>query len=105
MVVADNLESPDYQGVLLRAGGEPHLRRDGAHYDRLCCRSALQARASGQRSKSPCRWRRAGIIAKLRNRRFFSLAKLNAAIAELVTPPTHRVTGTWARAGKRLFDE
>ena len=45
------------------------------------------------------------IIAKLRNRRFFSLAKLNEAIAELVTALNNRVTRHLGASRQRLFDE
>jgi transposase len=45
------------------------------------------------------------IIAKLRNRRFFSLAELNAAILELVTQLNARVTRHLGASRRALFDE
>ena len=50
-----------HQGLLLRAGGEPQLRRDGGplrHGDRSG--AALQAARQGQGRGRPCSWRRAG---------------------------------------------
>ena len=45
------------------------------------------------------------IIAKLRNRRFFSLGELNAAIAELVTALNNRVTRHLGASRRALFDD
>jgi len=45
------------------------------------------------------------IIAKLRNRRFFSLSELNAAIAELVTALNNRVTRHLGASRRALFDD
>ena len=45
------------------------------------------------------------IIAKLRNRRFFSLAELNAAIRELVTALNDRVTRHLGASRRALFEE
>ena len=45
------------------------------------------------------------IIAKLRNRRFFSLAEINAAIRELVTQLNDRVTRHLGTSRRALFDE
>jgi transposase len=45
------------------------------------------------------------IIAKLRNRCFFSLGELNAAIAELVTALNNRVTRHLGASRRALFDD
>jgi transposase len=45
------------------------------------------------------------IIAKLRNRRFFSLAELNAAIAELVAQLNERVSRHLGASRRALFEE
>jgi hypothetical protein len=45
------------------------------------------------------------IIAKLRNRRFFSLFELNAAIRELVTALNDRVTRHLGASRRMLFEE
>jgi transposase len=45
------------------------------------------------------------IIAKLSNRRFFSLFELNAAIRELVTALNDRVTRHLGASRKALFEE
>jgi transposase len=45
------------------------------------------------------------IIAKLRNRRFFSLAELNAAIAELLVHLNNRVSRHLGASRRSLFEE
>ena len=45
------------------------------------------------------------IAAKLRNRRFFSLSELNAAIADLVTQLNARVTRHLGQSRRALFDQ
>ena len=45
------------------------------------------------------------IVAKLRNRRFFSLTELNAAIRELTTQLNARVTRHLGTSRRALFDE
>src|SRR3974377_2546863 len=45
------------------------------------------------------------VIAKLRNRRFFSLAELNVAIRELVTQLNDRVTRHLGTSRRALFEE
>ena len=106
MVVSDNLKSGHHQGVLLRAGGQPHLRRDGGalrHGDPAG--AALRSRATRPRSRSRAageRW----ILAKLRNRQFFSLAELNDAIAETAsTALNDRVTRHLGASRRALFEE
>jgi transposase len=105
MVVSDNLKS----GITKACFYEPAVNRTyaemAAHYDT----AVLPARPYKPRDKAKVevavqvatRW----IIAKLRNRRFFSLAKLNAAIAELVTALNNRVTRHLGASRQRLFDE
>ena len=98
--VSRQLEVGHRQGVLLRAGGQPHLCGDGGplrHGDRAG--APLQAARQGQ-EPAPAkagvevavlvatRW----IIAKLRKRTFFSLAELNAAVAVEVAALNARVT-------------
>jgi transposase len=105
MVVSDNLKS----GITKACFYEPAVNRTyaemAAHYDT----AVLPARPYKPRDKAKVevavqvatRW----IIAKLRNRRFFSLAKLNEAIAELVTALNNRVTRHLGASRQGLFDE
>ena len=49
MVVSDNLQVGHHQGLLLRAGGQPHLRRDGGPLRHgHCAGAAVQAARQGQ---------------------------------------------------------
>jgi transposase len=105
MVVSDNLKS----GVTKACFYEPAINRTyaemAAHYDT----AVVPARPYKPRDKAKVevavqvatRW----IIAKLRNRRFFSLAELNEAIAELVTALNNRVTRHLGASRQGLFDE
>jgi transposase len=76
-----------------------------AHYDT----AVVPARPRKPRDKAKVkvavqvatRW----IIAKLRNRRFFSLDEINAAIRELVAQLNDRVTRHLGRSRRSLFDE
>ena len=80
-MVADNLNRHD-QSLLLRAAVNRAYAEMAAHYDT----AIVPARPSKPRDKAKVevavlvatRW----IIAKLRNRRFFSLSELNAAIRD-----------------------
>jgi transposase len=45
------------------------------------------------------------ILARLRNRRFFALADLNAAIRDLLTDLNARPLRGWGRSRRQLFDE
>jgi transposase len=104
MVVSDNLKS----GVSKACFYEPAVNRTYAematHYDT----AVLPARPYKPRDKAKVevavqvatRW----IIAKLRNRRFFSLAELNEAIAELVTALNNRVTRHLGASRRQLFE-
>ncbi len=105
MVVSDNLKS----GITKACFYEPAVNRTyaemAAHYDT----AVVPARPYKPRDKAKVevavqvatRW----IVAKLRNRRFFSLAKLNEAIAELVTALNNRVTRHLGASRQGLFDE
>ena len=105
MVVSDNLKS----GITKACFYEPAVNRTyaemAAHYDT----AVVPARPYKPRDKAKVevavqvatRW----IIAKLRNRSFFSLAKLNEAIAELVTALNNRVTRHLGASRQGLFDE
>ena len=105
MVVSDNLKS----GITKACFYEPTVNRTyaemAAHYDT----AVVPARPYKPRNKAKVevavqvatRW----IIAKLRNRRFFSLAKLNEAIAELVTALNNRVTRHLGASRQGLFEE
>ena len=105
MVVSDNLKS----GITKACFYEPAVNRTyaemAAHYDT----AVVPARPNKPRDKVKVevavqvatRW----IIAKLRNRRFFSLGELNAAIAELVTALNNRVTQHLGASRRALFDD
>ena len=105
MVVSDNLKS----GITKACFYEPAVNRTyaemAAHYDT----AVVPARPYKPRDKAKVevavqvatRW----IIAKLRNRRFFSLGELNAAIAELVTALNNRVTRHLGASRRALFDD
>jgi transposase len=105
MVVSDNLKS----GITKACFYEPAVNRTyaemAAHYDT----AVVPARPNKPRDKAKVevavqvatRW----IIAKLRNRRFFSLGELNAAIAELVTALNNRVTRHLGASRRALFDD
>ena len=105
MVVSDNLKS----GITKACFYEPAVNRTyaemAAHYDT----AIVPARPYKARDKAKVevavqvatRW----IIAKLRNRHFFSFAELNAAIAELVTQLNNRVTRHLGASRRALFEE
>ena len=105
MGVSDNLKS----GITKACFYEPAVNRTyaemAAHYDT----AVVPARPNKPRDKAKVevavqvatRW----IIAKLRNRRFFSLGELNAAIAELVTALNNRVTRHLGASRRALFDD
>jgi len=104
-IVCDNLRS----GITKACFYEPAVNRTyaemAAHYDT----AIVPARPRKPRDKAKVevavqvatRW----IIAKLRNRRFFSLAEINAAIAELVAQLNGRVTRHMGTSRRALFDE
>ena len=103
--VSDNLRS----GVSKACFYEPVVNRTysemAAHYGT----AIVPARPGKPRDKAKVevavqvatRW----IVAKLRNRRFFSLSELNAAIRELTTQLNARVTRHLGTSRRALFDE
>jgi transposase len=105
MVVSDNLRS----GVTKACFYEPAVNRSyaemAAHYDT----AIVPARPYKPRDKAKVevavqiatRW----ITAKLRNRSFFSLPELNAAIAELVTQINNRLSRHLGASRRALFEE
>ena len=105
MVVSDNLRS----GITKACFYEPAVNRTyaemAAHYDT----AVVPARPYKPRDKAKVevavqvatRW----IIAKLRNRRFFTLAALNAAIAVEVADLNSRVTRHLGASRRTLFEE
>lgn len=104
-IVSDNLKS----GITKACFYEPTVNRTyadlAAHYDT----AIVPARPYKPRDKAKVevgvqlaeRW----IIARLRNRRFFSLAELNAAIRDCVTDLNNRVTRHLGASREALFDE
>jgi transposase len=105
MVVSDNLRS----GVTKACFYEPAVNRTyaemAAHYDT----AIIPARPYRARDKAKVevavQVATRFIIAKLRNRCFFSLSELNAAIAELVTRINNRVTRHLGASRRALFEE
>lgn len=102
--VSDNLKA----GVSRACFYEPAVNRTyadmAAHYDT----AVVPARPYKPRDKAKVevavqvaqRW----IVARLRNRRFFSLAELNAAIRELVVALNDRVTRHLGASRRQLFE-
>ena len=104
-IVSDNLRS----GVTKACFYEPAVNRTYAEMAHHYGTAVVPARPRRPKDKSKVevavqvatRW----IIAKLRNRRFFSLVELNAAIRELVTQLNDRVTRHLGTSRRALFDE
>ena len=104
-IVSDNLKA----GVTKACFYEPAINRTyadmAAHYDT----AVVPARPYKPRDKAKVevavqvaqRW----IVARLRNRRFFSLAELNAAIRELVVALNDRVTRHLGASRRQLFED
>ena len=104
-IVPDNLKS----GVAKACIYDPEINRTyadmAAHYDT----AIMPARPRKPRDKAKVevgvqiveRW----ILARLRNRRFFSLAELNQAIRELLEDLNGRVTRHLGASRRRLFEE
>ncbi len=104
MVVSDNLKS----GITKACFYEPAVNRSyaemAAHYDT----AIVPARPYKPRDKAKVeaavllatRW----IVAKLRNRKLFSLAELNAAIAECLTTLNNRVSRHLGASRRALFE-
>ncbi len=104
-IVSDNLKS----GVTKACFYEPAVNRTYAEMAHHYGTAVIPARPRRPKDKSKVevgvqvatRW----VIAKLRNRRFFSLAELNAAIRELVTQLNDRVTRHLGTSRRVLFDD
>ena len=104
-IVSDNLKL----GVTKACFYEPAVNRTYAEMAHHYGTAAVPARPRRPKDKSKVevgvqvatRW----VIAKLRNRRFFSLADLNAAIRELVTQLNDRVTRHLGTSRRAQFDE
>ena len=104
-IVCDNLKA----GVAKALWFEPTLNRTFAamaeHYDT----TILPTRPKKPRDKGKVegavliveRW----ILARLRNRRFFSLADLNAAIADLLEDLNNRIMRQPGKSRRQLFEE
>ena len=104
-IVSDNLKA----GVTKACFYEPAVNRTyadmAAHYDT----AVVPARPYKPRDKAKVevavqvaqRW----IVARLRNRRFFSLAELNAAIRDLVVALNDRVTRHLGASRRQLFED
>ena len=103
--VSDNLRS----GVSKACFYEPAINRTYAEMAAHYGTAIVPARPGKPRDKAKVevavqvatRW----IVAKLRNRRFFSLTELNAAIRELTTQLNDRVTRHLGTSRRALFDE
>jgi transposase len=105
MVVSDNLKS----GITKACFYEPAVNRSyaemAAHYDT----AIVPARPRKPRDKAKVeaavllatRW----IIAKLRNRQFFSLAELNDAVRDCVTTLNERASRHLGASRRALFDD
>ena len=104
-IVSDNLRS----GITKACFYEPAVNRSYAEMAAHYGTAVVPARPGKPRDKAKVevavqvatRW----IIAKLRNRRFFSLVELNAAIRDLVTQLNARVTRHLGTSRRALFDE
>jgi len=104
-IVSDNLKS----GVTKACFYEPAVNRTYAEMAHHYGTAVVPARPRRPKDKSKVevgvqvatRW----VIAKLRNRRFFSLAELNVAIRELVTQLNDRVTRHLGTSRRALFEE
>jgi transposase len=103
--VSDNLRS----GVSKACFYEPAVNRTYAEMAAHYGTAIVPARPGKPRDKAKVevavqvatRW----IAAKLRNRQFFSLAEINAAIRELLTQLNNRVTRHLGTSRRALFDE
>jgi transposase len=105
MTVSDNLRS----GITKACFYEPAVNRSyaemAAHYDT----AIIPARPRKPRDKAKVeaavllatRW----IIAKLRNRRFFSIVELNEAIGDCVTALNNRVSRHLGASRRALFEQ
>jgi transposase len=105
LTVSDNLKA----GITKACFYEPDVNRTYTHMARHYGTTILPARPNKPRDKAKVevgvqvatRW----VIAKLRNRTFFSLSELNDAIRELVAELNNRVTRHLGASRRALFDE
>jgi transposase len=103
--VSDNLKA----GVTRACFHEPMVNRTYADLARHYSTAILPARPYRPRDKAKVevgvqivgRW----ILARLRNRRFFSLAALNDAVRDLLVDLNNRDLRSWGRSRRALFDE
>jgi transposase len=104
-VVSDNLKS----GVTKACFHEPQVNRTYAEMAAHYGTAVIPARPRKPRDKAKVevgvqvveRW----IMAKLRNRQFFSLAELNAAIRQLLDQLNDRVTRHLGASRRQLFEQ
>jgi transposase len=105
MVVCDNLRS----GITRACFYEPAVNRTYAEMAAHYSTAILPARPYRPRDKAKVevgvQVASRFIIAQLRNRQFFSLAALNAAIAELVTRINDRMSRHLGASRRALFEE
>ena len=105
MVVSDNLKS----GITKACFYDPEVNRSYAEMAAHYGTAIVPARPYKPRDKAKVevavllatRW----IIAKLRNRRFFSITELNDAIRDCVTTLNERVTRHLGASRRMLFDD
>jgi transposase len=105
LTVSDNLRA----GITKACFYEPQVHRTYADMARHYKTAILPARPRKPRDKAKVevgvqvatRW----IVAKLRNRTFFSLSELNAAIRECVTQINDRVTRHLGASRRALFEQ
>jgi transposase len=103
--VSDNLKA----GITRACFHEPMVNRTYADLARHYGTAILPARPHHPKDKAKVevgvqivgRW----ILARLRNRRFFSLAALNEAIHGLLADLNDRTLRGWGRSRRQLFDE
>lgn len=103
--VSDNLKA----GITRACFHEPMVNRTYADLARHYKTAILPARPYHPRDKAKVevgvqivgRW----ILARLRDRRFFSLAALNEAIRGLLIELNNRALRSWGRSRRELFDE
>jgi len=105
MVVSDNLRS----GITKACFYEPAVNRTYAEMAAYYDTAIVPARPYRARDKAKVevavQIATRFIIAKLRNRQFFSLSALNVAIAELVAQINNRVSRHLGASRRALFDE
>ena len=104
-IVSDNLRA----GITRACFYEPLVNRTYADMARHYGAAVVPARPYKPRDKAKVevgvqvvqRW----ILARLRNRRFFSLAELNQAIRELVVQLNNRVMRGWGTTRRALYEQ